>query len=255
MENREWNEEDDMLNKAISFAAYMHAGQLRKGTDLPYIVHPMEVLSILAAMGVSKDVMIAGVLHDTVEDTGATIEDIKATFGGRVAELVAGHTEDKSKSWEERKENAIEELKDAPYDLKCLIMADKLSNMRAIARDYREIGDKVWKRFSRPKEMQAWYYSKSIDALDGMQDNAETEMFYWELNSLYKDVFVSFLYDEKEGIIWQISVDGEAAYLRREDPEWIETKSVKLTTNAELVNRYYAERIEDNWREEFNNMR
>lgn len=153
-----------LLNKAIIFAVEKHTGQVRKGTDLPYIVHPLEVMTILGAMHTDAEVMAAGVLHDTVEDTDATIDDIKANFVDRVAELVKGHTEDKSKPWEERKKEALEELKNAPFDLKCLIMADKLPNMRAIARDYKQSGDKVWEKFNRPKDKQAWYYAAGIDA-------------------------------------------------------------------------------------------
>lgn len=178
-----------LLNKAIIFAVEEHAGQVRKGTDLPYIVHPLEVMTILGAMHVDAEVMAAGVLHDTVEDTGATIDDIKANFGDRVAELVQGHTEDKSKSWEERKKEALEELRDAPFDLKCLVMADKLSNMRAIARDYRQIGDKVWERFSRPKDKQAWYYAGGVKALESMQENENTAEFYEEFKGLYEEAF------------------------------------------------------------------
>lgn len=185
-----------LLNNAIKFAVEKHAGQVRKGTDLPYIVHPLEVMTILGAMRADAEVMATGVLHDTVEDTDATIDDIKANFGDRVAELVQGHTEDKSKSWEERKKEALEELRNAPFDLKCLVMADKLSNMRAIARDYRQIGDKVWERFNRPKEKQAWYYAEGVNALESMQDNENTKEFYEELNSLYKDVFANYNHDE-----------------------------------------------------------
>ena len=178
-----------LLNEAIIFAVEKHAGQVRKGTDLPYIIHPLEVMTILGAMHVDTEVMAAGALHDTVEDTGVTIDDIKANFGNRVAELVHGHTEDKSKSWEERKKEALEELRDAPFDLKCLVMADKLSNMRAIARDYRQIGDKVWERFSRPKDKQAWYYAEGVKALESMQDNENTAEFYEEFKGLYEEVF------------------------------------------------------------------
>ncbi len=185
-----------LLNKAILFAVDKHAGQVRKGTDLPYIVHPLEVMTILGAMHVDTEVMAAGVLHDTVEDTGATVDDIKASFGDRVAELVQGHTEDKSKSWEERKKEALDELRDAPFDLKCLVIADKLSNMRAIARDYRQIGDKVWERFSRPKDKQAWYYAEGVKALESMQDNENTAEFYEEFKELYEEVFGNFNNDE-----------------------------------------------------------
>ena len=120
----EVNSKAALLNEAIIFAVEKHAGQVRKGTDLPYIVHPLEVMTILGAMHVDAEVM-----------------------------------------------------------------ADKLSNMRAIARDYRQIGDKVWERFNRPKEKQAWYYAEGVRALESMQDNNNTVEFYEELKRLYGEVF------------------------------------------------------------------
>ena len=93
--------EKERLNEAIVFATERHAGQVRKGSGKPYIVHPLEVLTILTDMEAGADVLIAGVLHDTVEDTGTTIEEIRSRFGDAVADLVAGCSEDKSKSWEE----------------------------------------------------------------------------------------------------------------------------------------------------------
>ena len=90
----------ERLNEAIRFAVEAHAGQLRKGTQLPYIVHPMEVLAILAGMGASFDVMIAGVLHDCIEDAEVGREELAAKFGEKVADMVAAHSEKKDLPWE-----------------------------------------------------------------------------------------------------------------------------------------------------------
>ena len=243
-------DEGTVLEQAVEFAIKCHHGQTRKGTDIPYIVHPLEVMTIIEAMHQSTEVIIAGVLHDTLEDTDATIKDIKDNFGDRVADLVACHTEDKSKTWEERKEAAIEEIKNGSYELKCIILADKLSNMRALARDHRELGDKVFERFNRPKEKQSWFYSECIDAFEGMQHILETKEFYWELNELYKDVFVDFYYDVENRTFWQIAAHGETAYFQIDDPHWKDYKDNKLDLDAYKVDRRYVERMEDNWVEE-----
>ena len=95
------------IHNAIIYAAKKHEGQVRKGTDTPYIVHPMEVMQILTAAGCGEDVIVAGILHDTVEDTDATLEEISALFGEKVARLVAHESEDKSKTWRERKSATI----------------------------------------------------------------------------------------------------------------------------------------------------
>ena len=143
------------LNRAIIFATERHAGQARKGTDTPYIVHPLETMLILSNMQADLNVQIAGLLHDTVEDTNTALEEIATLFGDDVASLVGHHSEDKSKSWAERKTTAIMALKQADERIKMLVLADKLSNMRSIARDYAALGDGVWERFNAPKEKQA----------------------------------------------------------------------------------------------------
>ena len=109
------------LNQAIIFAAERHANQLRKGTALPYILHPLETLQILSNMQADRNVQIAGVLHDVLEDTDTTAEEIASLFGEDVAALVSHHSEDKSKSWAERKTTAILAAKNADDRVKMLI--------------------------------------------------------------------------------------------------------------------------------------
>ena len=101
---------NEMLNEAIIYATDKHSGQVRKGTTKPYITHPLETMAILDYMQADNNLLIAGILHDTIEDTDATYEEIEREFGKDVAELVGKHSEDKSKTWDERKQNAIEEL-------------------------------------------------------------------------------------------------------------------------------------------------
>ena len=146
------------IHKAIQFAVMKHVNQKRKGTDIPYIVHPMEVMQILSENGCKEDVVIAGLLHDTIEDTDATIDDIMANFGDVVARHVAFESEDKSKSWEQRKQDTIGRLKHCDFDSAICCLADKLSNIRAIYSDYNDIGDKLWDRFNKGRDQIAWYY-------------------------------------------------------------------------------------------------
>lgn len=182
--------ENELLNNAIAFAVEKHKNGLRKGTKMPYIVHPLEVMHNLMLMGADKNLMAAGVLHDTVEDTDATLEEIAEKFGEDVASLVASHTEkDKSLPWKKRKDIALEHLKHANKREQMLVLADKLSNMRAIARDYDKIQDKLWERFNRGKEEQAWYYGMGAASLVKLCEYNSTKTLYQEFVSLVNTVF------------------------------------------------------------------
>ncbi|MBO5303130.1 MAG: bifunctional (p)ppGpp synthetase/guanosine-3',5'-bis(diphosphate) 3'-pyrophosphohydrolase [Lachnospiraceae bacterium] len=187
---KNWNLENESLEKAILFATERHAGQVRKCTPVPYILHPLETMQILFFMGADLHLLMAGVLHDTVEDTGTTMEEIRKNFGEDVKNLVASHTEDKSKTWQERKSHTIETLKNASLRQKMLVMADKVSNLRSMYADYQEKGEMLWEFFSSPREKQAWYYNGVIESLTDMQNYAETEKIYNEMVKLYKKLFL-----------------------------------------------------------------
>ncbi|MED3562733.1 HD domain-containing protein, partial [Bacillus xiapuensis] len=99
----------EVVENALQMAGKAHEGQYRKLTDIPYIIHPVAVGMLLMKEGFAEDIVAAGILHDTVEDTDLTLEDIKQEFGEKIAEIVAGCSEpDKSLSWEKRKEHTIE---------------------------------------------------------------------------------------------------------------------------------------------------
>ena len=167
-----------MVQKAIDFATKVHEGQYRKGTDRPYIVHPMEVGKIVSTMTQDEEIISAAILHDTIEDTGVTYEDLKQEFGTRVADLVAAESEDKSKTWIERKGHTLEHLKTASQAEKILTMADKLSNIRSMARDYLLVGEELWQRFNmKDREKQAWYYTSMIDLLKDLNETPEYQEY------------------------------------------------------------------------------
>lgn len=241
--------ESHRLNKAIEFATKRHSGQFRKATIIPYILHPLEVLQILYSMRADTNLMIAGVLHDTVEDTDTSLDEIRELFGDDVAKQVASNSEDKSKSWDERKQHTIDELANADERVKMLIMADKLSNLRSIAYDYEKLGDKLWERFNAPKAKQAWYYDGIQNALYDMQFNPECEKAYWEFVRLFKDVFVKYYLDRENEIIYQVSVTGTIYFLRKGNPAWnsaVEEIS-EIAEDIVKLTRKDAELTEDIW--------
>ena len=207
------------LHRAILFATKAHKGQTRKGTDLPYISHPFEVAQILTAAGCGTAMIIAGLLHDVLEDTEVTAGEIEKEFGPLVLSLIQANSEDKSRSWEERKQHTINYMaKKASFEELLLACADKLSNLRSIKADYLEYGDAVWSRFNRGKEQQSWYYSKLIDAFAPLHEFA----MYWEISNIYTDVFASYYCDfgENGDVIYQ--TNGPETYYYHEDVcRWI----------------------------------
>ncbi len=153
-----------MIFRAIEFAARAHRNHYRKGTRVPYIVHPLNVAKILIEYGCPEEVVIAGILHDTTEDTPVTIGEIRKEFGDKVAALVEAASEpDKADTWENRKSHTIEYLKTAPVDVLILSCTDKLDNVKSIIEDVEKDGESVWNRFRRPKDDQEWYYRSLVE--------------------------------------------------------------------------------------------
>ncbi len=150
--------------QAIEFATKAHTGQFRKGTKVPYIVHPLGVAKILIEAGCSEEVVVAGILHDTVEDSSTRVDDIRRDFGEEVSRLVEGASEpNKSDTWENRKQHTIDLLETVPMDALYVSLADKLDNIRDIRADYEKLGDDVFLRFNRPRGKQEWYYRALVD--------------------------------------------------------------------------------------------
>lgn len=148
---------------AIEFAFQAHRNHCRKDTQIPYIVHPIQVGRILYELGCSESVVLAGFLHDTVEDTEITLEEIRNQFGGVVAGLVAKCSEpDKSDTWENRKQQTLETLADESNEVLLVALADKLDNIRSLRRSFLSEGEGLWSRFNRPKRKQAWYYHSLV---------------------------------------------------------------------------------------------
>ena len=156
----------DLVSEAIAFATKAHDGMRRRKSGFPYILHPLEVGAIIGTMTVNQELIAAGILHDVVEDAGVRIEEIGEKFGERVMELVASETENKREelppedTWQIRKEESLEKLK-STNDIEILMLwiGDKLSNIRAIYRDFVVEGNATWDKFHQSDvKLQAWYY-------------------------------------------------------------------------------------------------
>ncbi|MBP5566566.1 MAG: bifunctional (p)ppGpp synthetase/guanosine-3',5'-bis(diphosphate) 3'-pyrophosphohydrolase [Bacteroidales bacterium] len=181
-----------LLDRAIIFAVKAHAGTERRGKGFPYIVHPLEAVEIVATITPDQELLAAAALHDVVEDTDVSVDEIRAEFGDRIASLVAAESDtfedgvSEEDSWHARKRAAIDRLANASHDAKIVALGDKLSNMRAIARDWSEQGDSFWNIFHAkdPKDHE-WHYRGLAESLRELQDT----FAYKEFESLINQVF------------------------------------------------------------------
>jgi len=182
-----------LLDRAIIFAVHAHAGTERRGKGFPYIVHPMEAVEIVATITPDQELLAAAALHDTVEDTDVTVEELRAQFGERIASLVASESDvmpegmSEEESWHSRKQAAIDRLAAASHDAKIVALGDKLSNMRAIARDYAVKGEKLWDIFHTkdPREHE-WHYRGLADSLRELSDTFAFQEFESLINQVFK---------------------------------------------------------------------
>lgn len=174
----------NVVEEAIIFATNAHAGQMRKMSSVPYILHPVEVCAIIATMTDNLDTIAAGALHDTIEDCGVDPLLIREKFGPRVYALVQSETEDKypghpaAETWLARKEESLMMLEHtADIGVKILWLGDKLSNMRSFYRTYKEIGNDFLNPLNqKDKKMHAWYYrtiAKNVKELKNTAAYAE----------------------------------------------------------------------------------
>ena len=175
-----------MIGEAAAFAEKAHRGVFRKGTDIPYITHPLETAVIVSAFTDDEEMIAAALLHDVMEDAGVTKGELEEAFGARVACLVMDESEDKRKTWQERKGYTVRHLSTASRDIKILALGDKLSNMRSTARDYLVVGDAIWQRFNeKDKKNHAWYYWGIARALKELEEH----VYYQEYIMLCRNVF------------------------------------------------------------------
>ena len=195
---KQYENDNKLICKAIQFAEEMHGavvnkdgsvGQKRKGSGLPYIIHPIEVWQILRNNNCSVKVQIAGLLHDTLEDTNTTPEEIQSLFGADILALVQTESEDKSKTWKERKQHTIDALAHDSIETMQVCCADKLSNCRAQLYDFKQIGNALFDRFNKQStpELQAWYYKSIVKALAPLKGMKMYEELSETVKELYGD--------------------------------------------------------------------
>ena len=182
----------DLLDRAIIFAVEAHHDTERRGKGFPYIVHPMEAVEIVATITPDQELLAAAALHDTIEDTDVTYEQLREAFGERVADLVRAESDQytegvsEADSWRDRKQAAIDRLAAASRDAKIVAMGDKLSNMRAIWRDYQTQGDALWNLFNvKDKALHEWHYRGLAASLAELSDT----FAYQEFVRLMDEVF------------------------------------------------------------------
>jgi (p)ppGpp synthase/HD superfamily hydrolase len=169
-----------LVDSALTFAAIAHKDQVRKGTGTPYIVHPVGVMLLLIqADETDPELLAAALLHDTLEDAGATMEALRAQFGARVAAIVEGASEPYSRDelWETRKTHTVAYLRTAPREVQLVAAADKLHNLTSMVSDYAAIGEALWSRFNRGRPNIAWYYRSICESLraGGLRDHPVVE--------------------------------------------------------------------------------
>jgi guanosine-3',5'-bis(diphosphate) 3'-pyrophosphohydrolase len=163
------------LERAMRWAAESHQGQTRRCSGTPYVEHVMAVALVLDRAGFDEDVVIAGLLHDIVEDTQATFDNVAARFGAAVAETVRHCSEVKldaqgnKRPWIDRKRDHLAAMALAPMAAKGVMLADKLHNLLSIELDLLE-GRPVWSEFHADREQVLWYYKAAIDAC-GREDD------------------------------------------------------------------------------------
>lgn len=182
----------ELLDRAIIFAVHAHHNTERRGKGFPYIVHPMEAVEIVSTITSDQELLAAAALHDTIEDTDVTVEDIRREFGDRIADLVHAESDQftegvsEEDSWHDRKQAAINRLAATSHDGKIVALGDKLSNMRAIWRDYQIKGDDLWNIFHvKDKASHEWHYRGLAASLADLSDT----FAYQELVRLIEDVF------------------------------------------------------------------
>lgn len=187
-----------ICDKAIVLACEKHNGMIRKGDGQPFIFHPLEVMGLASLLTQDEDILCAAVLHDTLEDTNCTKEEIIAATNKHVAELVAYESEDKrgqvnkEATWQIRKQEAIDEIKNSKeIGTKIIALCDKVSNLRSYNRMILTIGDAIWERFNmKDPKMHYWYYSSIKDA---MKDELGETSVFKEYCFLVDAVFAQYI--------------------------------------------------------------
>lgn len=186
----------EKLFSAIEFACFHHRGQSRKGSSIPYIVHPIGVMQLVARFGGSETMQIAALFHDLLEDTGTNEKEIEEKFGSEVLDLVKGLTEpeyslSKIDSWKIRKAHTLGDLEKQSLNVICVSLCDKYDNLYSVEQDIIVLKEKIWDRFRAPYQDQKWYYSSLAKTFIQRLENSGTDFYLLaeRFESLVKKLF------------------------------------------------------------------
>ncbi len=225
------------LLEAVSLAAFVHGPMIRKGDDLPYIVHPMAVFGLLVHWRADEDTCIAGLLHDVIEDVPEEDKskyrlEIEQKFGSKVLEIVEGVTEqDKSLPWKERKKLYLEHLKIASKESLLVSCADRAHNTASLVTAYEKEGERVWKRFNAPKWWKMWFLDEAAAILKERLD----EEYLTELDSHRKDLNALIsrpLTPADYEVLSEVRAEGGALFIV--DPLYLELRNHCMLTEQEM---------------------
>lgn len=161
----------NITEKATLLALRAHEGQMRKDAPIPYVVHPLRVGLILARYGFDDEVVAAGIVHDVVEDTSVSIEEVEETLGVRVAGIVAPVTHDDTLSWKEKKQAYIDTVRMAHDDAKAVATADKIANAESLVFAHEREGSEVWRHFNAGREQKLWFERAMLTMLEESWDH------------------------------------------------------------------------------------
>lgn len=184
------------IKKAIQFAARKHHGQMRRETEpLPYITHPFSIALLVAEDGAHDDVVTAALLHDTLEDTDTTREEIAEAFNERVAHLVESVSEIKERNgtkidWKERKVQYLATLEQASDDAVLIAIADKIDNIESKLEAFEREGDAFLKRWKQPSEEYLWYHGEALRIAQSRLPEHRLTKRFAEVHAREKEAFV-----------------------------------------------------------------
>lgn len=169
------------IQKAITKASILHHSQKRKGDGSPYIIHPYSVAFILAGYTNDENIIVAGLLHDVLEDVkGYTAEDMEKDFGNKITQIVKEVSEDKDPNdskekskatWQKRKEKYLENLRNGSFEAMMVSCADKIHNLLSMLDAYKKRGDSMWEDFNAPTDKKIWFYREVLNILKEKLDN------------------------------------------------------------------------------------
>lgn len=183
------------LAKAYRYSFSAHKGHFRKGTKIPYFTHIITTMNYCMELTDDIEILQAAILHDTVEDTQVTFDDLRRKFGGRVTRIVADDTEDKlrdmppEETWSIRKHTTVRNLKNKPTDSKIVVLADKTANAESLFKEWSLCGDDVWDKFNmKDKKKHEWYFRSIADGLAEFADTSVMKKLMEYLDGMFGEV-------------------------------------------------------------------